>query len=135
MNVNSSNFECVSIWVFGRKNDFDQNTDPIVSIQVNKLRQTFERYYLTTGNNDPIHINTPKGSYVPIFNERMGVESTWTVRGEENPLSRLESARPKIVIRRFQNFTENTDPYYLTVGFTTELVMEISRYQGVRIRM
>jgi hypothetical protein len=31
--------------VFGRREDFDQATDPVVSIQANKLRRALERYY------------------------------------------------------------------------------------------
>ena len=44
----------VATEVFGRSKDFDQNTDPIVSIQANKLRRALERYYLVAGQNDPI---------------------------------------------------------------------------------
>ena len=36
----------VATQVFGRGEDFDQATDPIVSIQANKLRRALERYYL-----------------------------------------------------------------------------------------
>jgi adenylate cyclase len=57
----------VATQVFGRGEDFNQATDPIVSIQANKLRRALERYYLVAGQNDPIRIEIPKGTYVPVF--------------------------------------------------------------------
>jgi hypothetical protein len=59
----------VATQVFGRGEDFNQATDPIVSIQANKLRRALERYYLVAGQNDPIRIEIPKGTYVPLFRE------------------------------------------------------------------
>jgi adenylate cyclase len=59
----------VATQVFGRGEDFNQATDPIVSIQANKLRRALERYYLVAGQNDPIRIDIPKGTYVPLFRE------------------------------------------------------------------
>jgi adenylate cyclase len=57
----------VATQVFGRGDEFNQATDPIVSIQANKLRRALERYYLVAGQNDPIRIEIPKGTYVPLF--------------------------------------------------------------------
>jgi adenylate cyclase len=59
----------VATQVFGRGEDFNQATDPIVSIQANKLRRALERYYLVAGQNDPVRIDIPKGTYVPLFRE------------------------------------------------------------------
>ncbi|UCD58120.1 MAG: hypothetical protein JSV16_03120, partial [Candidatus Hydrogenedentota bacterium] len=42
----------VATRVFGRRADFDQATDPIVSIQANGLRRALERYYLVAGERD-----------------------------------------------------------------------------------
>ena len=63
----------VATQVFGRSENFDQATDPLVSIQANKLRRALERYYLVTGQNDPVRIDIPKGTYVPTFIEQADV--------------------------------------------------------------
>jgi hypothetical protein len=47
-----------------------QRIDPIVSIQADQLRRALVRYYETTGTNDPIRIDIPKGTYVPMFKKR-----------------------------------------------------------------
>ena len=63
----------VATQVFGRSEDFDQATDPIVSIQANQLRRALERYYLVAGQNDPVRIDIPKGTYVPTFHGQIRV--------------------------------------------------------------
>jgi len=61
----------VATEVFGRRSDFDQSIDPIVSIQASRLRLALERYYETAGKNDPIRIDIPTGTYVPVFEKRL----------------------------------------------------------------
>jgi hypothetical protein len=51
----------VATQVFGRRENLDPATDPIVSIQANKLRRRLGHYYLVAGNQDPIRIDIPKG--------------------------------------------------------------------------
>jgi adenylate cyclase len=50
----------VATQVFGRGEEFNQATDPIVSIQANKLRRALERYYLVAGQNDPCPHRDPQ---------------------------------------------------------------------------
>ena len=49
---------------------FEAQTDPIVRIEAGRVRRALERYYLTSGQNDPIVITIPKGGYVPAFARR-----------------------------------------------------------------
>ena len=53
--------------VFGRGDDFDPQTDPIVRVEARRLRRRLEHYYLVDGATDPILIEIPKGAYVPRF--------------------------------------------------------------------
>lgn len=55
--------------VFGRSKDFDPQTDSIVRVEVGRLRQALERYYLTEGQNASIVISIPKGQYRPVFEQ------------------------------------------------------------------
>lgn len=56
--------------VFGRNQNFDAQGDPLVRIEAGRLRRALERYYLVTGQSDPILIEVPKGGYVPTFSRR-----------------------------------------------------------------
>ncbi|PPD43376.1 MAG: hypothetical protein CTY15_10115 [Methylocystis sp.] len=53
--------------VFGRPKDFDPQLDSIVRVEVGRLRQALERYYLAEGKTAPIVITIPKGQYRPVF--------------------------------------------------------------------
>ena len=123
----------VATRVFGRREDFDQATDPIVSIQANKLRRALEHYYLTVGDKDPVRIEIPKGSYVPNFTERVA-EHLASARLENEPnISRFKGSWPAVVIRPFQNLTGDPDLDYMAIGMATELATEITRYQEIRV--
>lgn len=123
----------VATRVFGRREDFDQATDPIVSIQANKLRRALEHYYLTAGNEDPVRIEIPKGSYVPKFSEQISEHLASVHPGNEHNVTRFEGLMPAVVIRPFQNLTGNPDLEYIAIGLTTELATEITRFQDIRL--
>ena len=125
----------VATRVFGRREDFDQAIDPIVSIQANKLRRALERYYLVAGQQDPVRIDIPKGTYVPTFCEQTGVESDRTSSISKGSEIRFEGSWPSVLIRTFMNLTGDPELNYLTVGLATELSMEITRYQDIRVLM
>ena len=59
----------IATTVFGRDDRFDPQLDSIVRIEAGRLRRSLERYYLTSGRDDPVRIGVPKGSYVPTFEE------------------------------------------------------------------
>jgi len=58
----------VAMAAFDRDETFNPQTDPIVRIEAGRLRRCLERYYLTEGAvAGGVHIEIPKGGYVPIF--------------------------------------------------------------------
>jgi len=123
----------VATQVFGRKQDFDANSDPIVSIQANGLRRALERYYLLEGKEDPLVIDIPRGTFVPTFR-------WWTRRGPGRSGAgavatgeRFEGSWPILLVRPLQNLTGNQDLDFLAVGITTELAHEIIRSQEIRV--
>jgi hypothetical protein len=56
--------------VFDRGEEFNPRLDPIVRVQARNLRSRLEKYYQTQGGEDPIRIELPKGTYVPLFHYR-----------------------------------------------------------------
>ena len=57
----------LAVAVLGRDERFDPQNDPIVRIEVGRLRRDLEHYYADSGSRDPIRIAIPKGHYVPTF--------------------------------------------------------------------
>lgn len=60
----------IGVEVLGRSTSFDPKIDPIVRVEVGRLRQRLKTYYDSEGAKDPVLITIPKGSYVPEFAQR-----------------------------------------------------------------
>jgi Tol biopolymer transport system component len=54
----------------GRGPSFDQRIDPIARVEVSRLRSRLEQYYATEGRTDSVGIVLPKGTYIPVFENR-----------------------------------------------------------------
>ena len=123
----------IATCVFGRSDDFDQNLDPIVSVQANRLRRALERYYLVAGKKDPILIDIPKGTYVPTFFKQTRIESDTTVLDSKISVEGFEGSWPSVLIQPFENLTGDSSMNCWSVGLATELATEITRYQEIRV--
>jgi adenylate cyclase len=121
----------IATQVFGRRPDFNQATDPVVSIHANKLRRALEHYYLVEGKSDPIRIDIPKGTYVPTFLEQSDNQPEQC--GGEAAAATFEASWPVLLIRPFQNLTDDPELNYVAVGLATELATEITRYREIRV--
>ena len=123
----------VATEVFGRGEDFDQNTDPIVSIQAHRLRRALERYYLVAGQNDPIHIDIPKGTYVPVFTEQIQPPESLAAIIERHPDVKTQESWPTLLIKQFKNLTKNPERDFIGMGLSMELATEISRFDETNV--
>jgi hypothetical protein len=61
--------------VFGRAADYDTSQDNIVRVQVSQLRKKMERYFETDGAHEPLILEIPRGSYLPVFRRRYSPEA------------------------------------------------------------
>ena len=57
----------IGVELFRRGNAFDQETDSIVRVEVNRLRKRLAEYYAGEGAAHPLRIVIPVGQYVPNF--------------------------------------------------------------------
>jgi TolB-like protein len=63
----------IAIAVFGRGDDFDPQSDPVVRVEARRLRRDLGSYYVGAGKRDAVVISIPKGGYVPHFEWREDV--------------------------------------------------------------
>jgi adenylate cyclase len=119
----------VATEVFGRRSDFDQSIDPIVSIQASRLRRALERYYETAGTSDPVRIDIPKGTYVPTFEEQHPDEQTIAV--EKSAPAGFMVPWPTVLVRPLANLTADPDDDYLSIGLTAELAHALGHYREI----
>ena len=66
----------IALDVFGRRETFDQDTDSIVRVQVNRLRKRLAEYYASEGAQHEIRISIPIGHYVPRFEKTLAAATS-----------------------------------------------------------
>jgi adenylate cyclase len=130
-NADSIKGYTVATEVFGRRSDFNQSIDPIVSIQASRLRWALAQYYETAGKNDPIRIDIPTGGYVPTFSKQRPDDQHLTA--EQAATFGAMVTWPAILVRPLANLTANPEDDYLSIGLTAELAHALSHYQEIRV--
>lgn len=60
----------IGVAVFDRDPQFDSSQDTLVRVQASQLRKRLERYFAEEGIEEPVVLEIPRGSYVPIARER-----------------------------------------------------------------
>lgn len=91
----------IGLEVFDRTPDFDPAADPVVRSEARRLRGRLADYYKEAGKLDPVHIELPKGTYVPVFSrngvapEIEGAARTFATTPESVSLEGDVSARHK----------------------------------------
>jgi adenylate cyclase len=118
----------VALHAFNRPPDFDPTTDPIVRIQASRLRRILEQYYREEGLADPVIIDLPKGSYVPIFKYSDKKDQTTPLEFYNS-----EEISYSIAIKSLKNLTPGEDTQLIVEGFTEEIMMELSRYSHIQV--
>jgi hypothetical protein len=83
----------IGVEVFRRGAAFDQETDSIVRVEVNRLRKRLAEYYAGEGAVHPLRIVIPVGQYVPSFQPVAPA-----AEGETVPAA--ETERPQWFLRR-----------------------------------
>jgi tetratricopeptide (TPR) repeat protein len=122
----------IAVKVFGRRGDFDPTVDPIVRIQAGRLRRSLERYYLLGGADDPVRIELPRGSYVPILRWAGLADAPQAAKGGSEPVAE-PGGWPSIVLgMRFGGEREG-GPDKGAVRFVDHLAVELDRYRDVRV--
>ena len=119
--------------VFGRRDDFDPTVDPIVRIQAGRLRRSLERYYLLSGVSDPVRIELPRGTYVPV--------ARWAGASDGRPqaepaarATRDASGWPAVAVQAFEIEGEvGPGVEAFARRLQDGLCLELGRYGDVRV--
>jgi adenylate cyclase len=124
----------IAIDVFGRPQNFDPVTDTIVRVQAGKLRRALDRYYYAEGNHDPIRIEVPKGSYVPVFQRREPAQNDASANCVD-PSARSDGfpLPPRIAVVPFANLTGDPSNEFFVDGLGEELSAELARFSGIEV--
>jgi adenylate cyclase len=122
----------IAVHALGRPRDFDARADTIVRVQARRLRRALDHYYLTSGGDDPIRIEIPRGSYVPEMHERREALEGTTARLRRET-STQRSKGPSLVVLPFHTLADDEEQVYLADGLAQALVVALMSYPGFRI--
>ncbi|GLU29805.1 tetratricopeptide repeat protein [Brucella sp. NBRC 12950] len=92
----------IAIDVLGRPECFDPSIDPIVRIEVSRLRAALVQYYEAFGREKSIEIELPKGKYALVFNRRDDAEEATSDSLVGQAPIPPPSTRPVTLRRRFK---------------------------------
>jgi len=126
----------LAVEVFDRDASFDPGTNPSVRVEASRLRRRLEHYYLTLGREDPVLIELPRGTYVPVFRPQADVlhlrEELAALPPEE--MAQLPaglSGGPAIAVLPFENLDEGERVF--ADGVTVEIITALSRFRDFHV--
>lgn len=116
----------IGVEVFGKESSFDPRMDPLVRVQARRLRSRLVRYYREEGQNDEVIVELPKGGYEPVFQRR---ESA----GMRRTVSAALISRNTILVRLYEDDSQNHDLGYFCNGLKQEIIHALSKLDSVRV--
>ena len=122
----------IAVEALGYGRDFDPTNNTTVRILAGRLRRALERYYRIHESADPIRIDIPKGSYVPVFTDIQSVETI----SESSPVTASlphEPIEPAIAVFDFENLNNQEEHNYLVKGLTAEILTSLTRFTGLSV--
>jgi serine/threonine-protein kinase len=149
----------LGVEVFQRPADYDPRIDPIVRVEARRLRSRLSDYYEGAGAAEPVRIDLPKGTYVPVFSRRTPAGETaaptaatsrrrwpivaatllvvaglgaalWRFRSSESP----PPSQPRsLAVLPFVNLSEEPANEYFSDGLTEELIDALTKVEGLRV--
>jgi TolB-like protein/TPR repeat protein len=147
----------VGVAVFDRGDDYDPRADAVVRVEATRLRNRLRDYYQSDGRADPVSIELPKGSYVPVFRSLQAAPPAkqslrrpspraiaWAATGilvlltlsimqwgrtQVHVLAQVQS----VAVLPFENLSGDSSQDYLADGVTEGLTAELGRIRKLRV--
>jgi TolB-like protein len=123
----------IGIQVLSRNSDFNPQLDSIVRIHAGRLRRALKEYYYEYGRKDPVLIEIPKGSYIPVFllqNSRPDSENKETAFQET---IKLTAKKPVIAVLPFRNISQNSSRDFFADGLGEQLSTELTWFHDLTV--
>ncbi len=117
----------VALEVFERPETFDPTVDPLVRIEAARLREKLREYYGTDGQNDPVRIDLPKGTYTPQIEFRHQ-SAPQIAREKGSPTHQVSSTVPSLAVLAFDDLSTDQNLGYLGDGVAEDIITALSRF-------
>ncbi len=122
----------IALEVFGRPETFDATVDPLVRVEAGRLRDKLREYYAVDGQDDPIHIDLPKGTYIPQIELRH--ESAQHVARRRRALRQdVSSTVPSVAVLSFDDLSADQNLGYLGDGVAEDIITALSHFPDLTV--
>ena len=122
----------IALEVFDRPETFDSTVDPIVRMEAARLRDRLREYYAADGQNDPIRIDLPKGTYTPQIQFRHE-HAPRMPRRKVPPTQEISSTVPSVAVLPFDDMSAHQNLGYLGDGVAEDIITALSRFPDVAV--
>lgn len=113
----------IGIEVFGRTlPEYDPRRDPIVRVEVGRIREKLARFYEGEGANESFQIVIPVGNYMPLF-----------VRRKFNTHAGRQAHSHALAVLPFANLSGDPDDASFALGLADQLIDTIGRVPGLKV--
>src|SRR5262245_39252608 len=99
--------------------------DPLVRIEAARLRDRLREYYEADGQNDPIRIDLPKGTYTPQIEFR---HEDGRIARHRGPTHEIPLSVPSVAVLPFDDLSANQNLGYLGDGVAEDIITALSRF-------
>src|SRR5450432_850691 len=123
----------IGIQVLSRNIDFNPQLDSIVRIHAGRLRRALKEYYYDCGRKDPVLIEIPKGSYIPVFHPRNNRPDSDNKETPFNETIKGATKKPVIAVLPFRNISQNSSRDFFADGLGEQLSTELTWFHDLTI--
>lgn len=134
----------IAVDVLGRGEKFDPSTDPIVRVELGKLRRQLELFYILNPAS-PVRISIPKGGYAPVFHyeSSRGGHNDEEITEDKEKRSTTKSngsfavprteIKPVLAVMTFEYRGQEADLADFAKGITESLLVELAYRHDMEI--
>jgi TolB-like protein/Tfp pilus assembly protein PilF len=122
----------LGVEVFDRGTEFDPNVDPIVRVEMGRLRSKLVEFYSDQGFTDAVLIDLPKGAYAARIEFRVSATASNTASWKRT-VHDTDAERPRIAVIPFKNLSADQEQEYFADGITEDLITDLSKLSGLSV--
>jgi serine/threonine-protein kinase len=123
----------IGIEIFDRTGTFDPRIDPIVRVEARRLRSKLKTYYESDGSSDPIVIELPIGTYVPLVRQREGSCADLALVRPDSRHPLVAERVKNITVLPFTTLGPEPDAKYFSEGLTEAVAHALTKIEGLRV--
>jgi TolB-like protein len=123
----------IGIQVLCRNFDFNPQIDSIVRIHAGRLRRALKEYYYGEGKQDPVWIEIPKGSYIPVFLPPGSFANSENSHPVIQEKIKQSTKKPTVAVLPFRNISESPTRDFFADGLGDLLSTELTWFQDLTV--